>query len=36
MDRLDRAQKAAISFMTQISEEIGEPIEKVLAPGQRP
>lgn len=36
MDRLDRAQKAAISFMTQISEQIGESIEKVLTSVPRP
>jgi len=30
MDRLDRAQQTAMSFMIQISEEIGEPVEKVI------
>ena len=31
MDRLDRAQQTAMSFMIQISEEIGESVEKVIA-----
>jgi uncharacterized protein len=30
MDRLARAQQTAMSFMTQISEAIGEPVEKVI------
>ena len=30
MDRLDRAQQTAMSFMIQISEAIGEPVEKVI------
>ena len=30
MDRLDRAQQTAMSFMIQISEETGEPVEKVI------
>jgi uncharacterized protein len=30
MDRLDRAQQTAMSFMNQISEAIGEPVEKVI------
>jgi uncharacterized protein len=30
MDRLDRAQQTAMSFMTQISEAIGKPVEKVI------
>jgi uncharacterized protein len=35
-DRLDRAQATASSFMTQISEQIGGPIEKIIAQGQLP
>ena len=31
MDRLDRAQQTAMSFMIQISEKIGESVEKVIA-----
>ena len=30
MDRLDRAQQTAMSFMIQISEAIGEPVEKII------
>ena len=29
-DRLDRAQQTAMSFMIQLSEEIGESVEKVI------
>jgi uncharacterized protein len=31
MQRLDRARQAAMSFMIQISDEIGEPVEKVIS-----
>jgi hypothetical protein len=34
MDRLDRAQQTAMSFMIKLSEEIGESVEKVIAYGQ--
>jgi uncharacterized protein len=30
MNRLDRAQQRAISFLTQLSEEIGEPVENFM------
>ena len=30
MDRLDRAQQTAMSYMIEFSEEIGEPVEKVI------
>lgn len=30
MDRLDRTQQTAMSFMTQLSEKIGEPVEKII------
>lgn len=31
MDRLDRSQQTAMSFMIQISKKIGESVEKVIA-----
>lgn len=36
MDRLDRAQKTAMSFMIKLGEVIGESIEKVVVYGQNP
>ncbi len=36
MDRLDRAQQTAMSFMIKLGEVIGESIEKVVVYGQNP